>query len=129
MLSKALFMHVWNGQGKPITGSIPKDRLDFSVGKQESMWFTIGSYLVCLVHLLLFAFNPQEQQINLHLLNMAMLGSHMYTNIGGCLLPLAKDTNLMPSLLALVEQDTEVLLGKALVLVTLLCKHIRKWLS
>lgn len=118
-----------------------------AAGKQESMRLTAGSCLVRLAR-----FNPpsiqsvieklsfkdlasalvkgslREQQISLNLLNMAMLGSHIFTNIGRYLIPLAEDKNLIPSLLALVEQGNGVLKGKALVFVALLCKHGRRWL-
>ncbi|KAE9599014.1 hypothetical protein Lal_00043944 [Lupinus albus] len=60
---------------------------------------------------------------------MAMLGSHMFTNIGRHLLPLTEDKNLTQSLLVFVEQGSDILKGKALVLVALLCKHGRRWLS
>ncbi|CAL0301211.1 unnamed protein product [Lupinus luteus] len=117
-------------------------------GKQESMRLTAGSCLVRLVRFnppsiqsvmeklsfkdlasALVKGSPREQQISLNLLNMAMLGSHMFTNMGRYLLPLAEDKNLIPSLLSFVEQGSEVLKGKALVLVALLCKHGRRWLS
>jgi serine/threonine-protein kinase ULK4 len=52
---------------------------------------------------------------------MAMLGSHMFTNVGRYLIQHAEDKNLIPSLLALVEQGSEVLKGKAFVFVALLC--------
>ncbi|KAL2341176.1 hypothetical protein Fmac_009116 [Flemingia macrophylla] len=117
-----------------------------AAGKQESMRLTAGSCLVRLVRFnspsiqsvieklsfkdlasALFKGSPRDQQISLNLLNMAILGN-TFTNIGRYLLPLAEDKNLIPSLLALVEQGTEVLRGKALVLVALLCKHGRRWL-
>ena len=118
-----------------------------AAGKQESMRLTAGSCLVRLV-----CFNPhsipsvieklsfkdmasalvkgslREQQISLNLLNTAMIGSHMFTNIGKYLLPLAEDKNLVPGLLSLIEQGSEVLKGKALVFVALLCKNGRRWL-
>ncbi|KAK7303170.1 hypothetical protein RJT34_14072 [Clitoria ternatea] len=118
-----------------------------AAGKQESMRLTAGSCLVRLVRFnppsiqlvieklsfkdlasALVKGSPREQQISLNLLNMAMLGSHMFTNIGRYLLPLAEDKNLIPSLMALVEQGSEVLKGKALALVALLSKHGRRWL-
>ncbi|GKU85564.1 hypothetical protein SLEP1_g221 [Rubroshorea leprosula] len=116
-------------------------------GKQESMRLCAGSCLVRLVR-----FNPpsiqsvidklsfkdiasslvkgsaREQQISLNLLNMAMLGSHLFTNIGRYLLQLIEDKNLVPSLVALIEQGSEVLRGKALVFVALLCKNGKRWL-
>ncbi|KAL6191037.1 hypothetical protein ACLB2K_037430 [Fragaria x ananassa] len=123
-----------------------------ATGKLESMRLTAGSCLVRLVR-----FNPpsiqlvidilplkeiasaivkgslREQQISLNLLNMAMLGSHMFTNFGRNLLPLMEDKNIVPSLVSLIEQGSEVLKGKALVLVALLCKNSsskssRRWL-
>ncbi|XP_021808628.1 serine/threonine-protein kinase RUNKEL [Prunus avium] len=118
-----------------------------AAGKQESMRLTAGSCLVRLVR-----FNPpsiqsvieklslkeiasalvkgslREQQISLNLLNMAMLGSHMFTNIGRQLLPLMEDKNLVPGLVSLIDQGSEVLKGKALVFVALLCKNGRRWL-
>ncbi|XP_030508016.2 serine/threonine-protein kinase RUNKEL [Cannabis sativa] len=117
-----------------------------AVGKQESVRLTAGSCLVRLV-----CFSPQsiqsvveklsfkdmatalikgslrEQQIGLNLLNTAMNGSQMFTN-GRYLLPLAEDKNLVPGLLSLIEQGSEVLKGKALVFVALLCKNGRRWL-
>lgn len=119
-----------------------------AAGKQESMRLTAGSCLVRLV-----CFNPhsiqsvieklsfkdmasalvkgslREQQISLNLLNSAMIGSHMFTNIGRYLLPLAEDKNLNAGVLSLIEQGSEVLKGKALVFVALLCKNGRRWLS
>lgn len=123
-----------------------------AAGKQESMRLTAGSCLVRLVR-----FNPpsiqqvidilslkevasaivkgslREQQISLNILNMAMLGSHMFTNFGRYLLPLMEDKNIVPSLVSLIEQGSEVLKGKALVCVALLCKNSssknsRRWL-
>ncbi|CAI0627005.1 unnamed protein product [Linum tenue] len=117
-------------------------------GKQESMRMTAGSCLARLAR-----FNPssiqsvmeklsfkeaaasiikgnaREQQISLNLLNMAMLGSHLFTNIGRHLLPLVEDKNLVPSLVSLAEQGSEILKGKALVLIALLCKNGRRWLT
>jgi len=118
-----------------------------AAGKLESMRLTAGSCLVRLVRFnppsiqsvieklsfkdlasALVKGSPREQQISLNLLNMAMLGSHMLTNVGRYLIQLAEDKNLIPSLLAFVEQGSEVLKGKALVFVALLCKHGRRWL-
>ncbi|XP_015958754.1 serine/threonine-protein kinase RUNKEL isoform X2 [Arachis duranensis] len=118
-----------------------------AAGKQESMRLTAGSCLVRLVRFnppsiqlvaeklsfkdlasSLVKGSPREQQVSLNLLNMAMLGSHMLTNIGRYLIPLAEDKNLIPSLLSLVEQGSEILKGKALFFVALLCKHGRRWL-
>ncbi|XP_058775600.1 serine/threonine-protein kinase RUNKEL-like [Vicia villosa] len=118
-----------------------------AAGKQESMRLTAGSCLVRLVRFNLSSIqsvieklsfkdlasalvkgSPREQQISLNLLNLAMLGSHMLTNVGRYLIQLSEDKNLIPSLLSLVEQGSEVLKGKALVFVALLCKHGRRWL-
>ncbi|KAK2992667.1 hypothetical protein RJ640_014917 [Escallonia rubra] len=116
-------------------------------GKQESIRLTAGSCLVRLVRFsppsiqqvieklsfkdtasALVKGSPREQQICLNLLNMAMLGSHMFTNIGRYLLPMVEDKNLVPNLLSLIEQGSEVLRGKALVFVALLCKNGKRWL-
>lgn len=118
-----------------------------AAGKQESMRLTAGSCLVRLARFnppsihpvmeklsfkelasALIKGSPREQQISLNLLNMAMLGSHMFTNIGRNLLPLAEDKNLIPSLWALLEQGSEVIKGKSIIFVALLCKHGRRWL-
>ncbi|GAV63396.1 Pkinase domain-containing protein [Cephalotus follicularis] len=118
-----------------------------AAGKQDSMRLTAGSCLVRLVRFsppsiqsvteklsfkdmasALVKGSSREQQISLNLLNMAMLGSHMLTNIGRYLLPLAEDKNLLPGLVSLIEQGSEVLRGKALVFVALLCKNGRRWL-
>ncbi|CAK9145510.1 unnamed protein product [Ilex paraguariensis] len=116
-------------------------------GKQESMRCTAGS---CLVRLARFSppsiqqvieklsfkeiasslvkGGPREQQICLNLLNMAMLGSHMFTNIGRYLLPLVEDRNFVPHIVSLIEQGSEILRGKTLIFVALLCKSGRRWL-
>ncbi|OWM74151.1 hypothetical protein CDL15_Pgr008462 [Punica granatum] len=117
-------------------------------GKQESVRLTAGSCLVRLVRFSppsiqwvieklsfkditssLVKGSPREQQISLNLLNMAMLGSHTFTNIGRHLLQLMEEKNLVPCLISLIEQGTEVLKGKALLLVALLCKNGKRWLS
>ncbi|XP_024986645.1 serine/threonine-protein kinase RUNKEL [Cynara cardunculus var. scolymus] len=117
-------------------------------GKQESMRLTAGSCLVRLVRFnppsiqqvmekltfkeiaaALSKGNAREQQICLNLLNMAMLGSNLFTNIGRHLLPLVEDKNLVPTLVALIEHAGEVLRGKTLVFVTLLCKNRKRWLA
>ncbi|KAJ6319024.1 hypothetical protein OIU76_014379 [Salix suchowensis] len=119
-----------------------------AAGKQESIRLTAGS---CLVRLARFnppsiqsvmeklSFkdtvsalgkgSPREQQISLNILNMAMVGSHMLTNIGRHLSILAEDKNLVPSLVSLTEQGGEILRGKALLFIALLCKNGRRWLS
>ncbi|KAD2034903.1 hypothetical protein E3N88_41985 [Mikania micrantha] len=116
--------------------------------KQETMRLTAGS---CLVRLARFnpptiqqvmekltfketantisKGSPREQQICLNLLNMAMLGCNLFTNIGRHLLPLVEDKNLVPNLTSLIEHGGEVLRGKTLVFVTLLCKNRKRWLA
>ncbi|KAL3506782.1 hypothetical protein ACH5RR_032164 [Cinchona calisaya] len=113
-------------------------------GKQESMRLTAGS---CLVRLSRFnppsilrimeklSFkdttsslvkgSPREQQIRLNLLNMAILES---PNIEKYLLSVAEDKNLIPNLISLIEQGSEILKGKALIFVALLSKNGRRWL-
>ncbi|XP_011071492.1 serine/threonine-protein kinase RUNKEL [Sesamum indicum] len=117
-------------------------------GKQESMRLTAGSCLVRLVRFSppsiqqvieklplkdinssVFKGNQREQQICLNLLNMAMLGSHLLTNAGRHLLPLMEDKNLVSNLISLIEQGSEVLRGKALLFVALLCKNGKRCLS
>ncbi|CAN1149907.1 Serine/threonine-protein kinase RUNKEL [Linum perenne] len=117
-------------------------------GKQESMRLTAGSCLVRLAR-----FNPssiqsimekltfkeaaasitkgnaREQQISLNLLSMAILGNHTFTNLGRHLLQLAEDKNLVPSLVSIAEQGSEILKGKALIFIALLCKNGRRWLT
>ncbi|XP_065863550.1 serine/threonine-protein kinase RUNKEL [Euphorbia lathyris] len=118
-----------------------------ATGKQESMRLTAGSCLVRLARFnpptiqhaieklsfkeiacALVKGSPREQQISLNLLNMAMIGSHMFTSIGRHLLPLAEDKNLVPVLLSLTEQGSEILRGKTLLFMALLCKNGRRWL-
>ncbi|KAJ0979715.1 hypothetical protein J5N97_015189 [Dioscorea zingiberensis] len=116
-------------------------------GKQESTKLTAGS---CLVRLSRFSppsiqmvfeklsfkdtvsaiikGSPREQQISLNLLSMVMLNSHMITNMGRHLLSLAEEKHLVPGLISLIEQGSEVLRGKALIFVALLCKNSRRWL-
>ncbi|XP_077232512.1 kinase family with ARM repeat domain-containing protein [Tasmannia lanceolata] len=115
-----------------------------ATGKQESTRLTAGSCLVRLARFTpptiqsileklsfrdtmsaLIKGTPREQQISLNLLNMAMLGSHMFVNIGRQLL---EEKLLVPSLISLVEQGSEVLRGKSLISVALLCKSSRRWL-
>ncbi|KAL8462481.1 hypothetical protein ACS0TY_033492 [Phlomoides rotata] len=117
-------------------------------GKQETMRFTAGSCLVRLVrfnppsiqHVIekiplkdiassLFKGNQREQQICLNLLNMALLGTHTVTNLGRLLLPLMEDKNLVSNLVSLIEQGSEVLRGKTLLFVALLCKNGKRCLS
>ncbi|KAI3459310.1 hypothetical protein Pfo_015973 [Paulownia fortunei] len=117
-------------------------------GKQETMRLTAGSCLVRLVRFSppsiqqvieklplkditssLFKGNQREQQICLNLLNMAMLGSHLLTNVGRYLLPLMEDKNLVSNLMSLIEQGSEVLRGKTLLFVALLCKNGKRCLA
>nr|GMD06124.1 serine/threonine-protein kinase RUNKEL [Ipomoea batatas] len=116
-------------------------------GKQESMRLTAGSCLVRLVRFnpsciqraldklslkdissSLVKGSPREQQICLNLLNMSLFESHMPANIGRYLPPLLEDKNLVPHLISLIEQGGEILKGKALLFVALLCKNGRRWL-
>ncbi|KAL4592951.1 hypothetical protein LXL04_005959 [Taraxacum kok-saghyz] len=119
-----------------------------AAGKQETIRLTAGS---CLVRLVRFAppsiqqvmekltfkeiagaiskGNPKEQQICLNLLNMAVLGGNFFPNIGRHLLPLVEDKNLVPNLISLIEHGGEVLRGKTLLFVTLLCKNRKRWLG
>ncbi|CAK7332871.1 unnamed protein product [Dovyalis caffra] len=118
-----------------------------AAGKQESIRLTAGSCLVRLARFnppsiqsvmeklsfkdtasALVKGSPREQQLSLNLLNMAMLGSHVLTNIGRHLSNLGEDKNLVPSLVSLSEQGTEILRGKALLFIALLCKNGRRWL-
>ncbi|KAK8988168.1 hypothetical protein V6N11_065765 [Hibiscus sabdariffa] len=118
-----------------------------AAGKQESMRLTAGSCLVRLVRFnphitqsvtdklslkdiasALVKGSPREQQLSLNLLNVVMLGSHSFSNIGRYLQQLAEDKNLVPNLVSLIEQGSEVLRGKALVSVALLCKNGKRWL-
>ncbi|EPS71184.1 hypothetical protein M569_03574, partial [Genlisea aurea] len=117
-------------------------------GKQDSIRLTAGS---CLVRLLRFSptsiqhavdkvpikdiagsllkGNPREQQICLNFLNMAVLGNHSSTNFGRSLNPVMDDKNLASNLLSLIEQGSEVLRGKALLFVAVLCKSGKRCLS
>lgn len=119
-----------------------------AIGKQENMRLTAGSCLVRLAR-----FNPpiiqavieklsfkdivpclakgssREQQISLNLMTMALLESHIFTNIARYLTPLVDDKNIVPSLLSHIEQGSEVLRGKALVFISMLCKNGRRWLQ
>ncbi|XP_052312495.1 serine/threonine-protein kinase RUNKEL isoform X2 [Populus trichocarpa] len=118
-----------------------------AVGKQESIRLTAGSCLVRLTRFnppsiqsvmeklsfkdtatTLVKGSPREQQISLNLLNMAMLGIHMFTNIGRHLSNLAEDKNLVPSLVSLTEQGSDILRGKTLLFIAHLCKNARRCL-
>ncbi|XP_051152615.1 serine/threonine-protein kinase RUNKEL [Andrographis paniculata] len=117
-------------------------------GKQESMRLTAGSCLArlvrfnqtCIQHVIeklplkeitssLFKGNQREQQICLNLLNMALLGSNSLANVGRYIVTLIEDKNLVSNLLSLIEQGSEVLRGKALLFVALLCKNGKRCLS
>ncbi|XP_009603717.1 serine/threonine-protein kinase RUNKEL [Nicotiana tomentosiformis] len=116
-------------------------------GKQDSMRLTAGSCLARLVRFnpssiqrvieklsfkdmasSLVKRNPREQQICLNILNMTLLESHMLPNVGRYLLTLVEDKNLVPNLVTLIEQGSEVLKGKTLIFVALLCTNGKRWL-
>ncbi|XP_075086863.1 serine/threonine-protein kinase RUNKEL-like [Nicotiana tabacum] len=116
-------------------------------GKQDSMRLTAGSCLARLVRFnpssiqrvieklsfkdmasSLVKRNPREQQICLNILNMTLLESHMLPNVGRYLLTLVEDKNLVPNLVTLIEQGSEVLKGKTLIFVALLCMNGKRWL-
>ncbi|XP_020087263.1 serine/threonine-protein kinase RUNKEL isoform X2 [Ananas comosus] len=118
-----------------------------ATGKQESTRLIAGSCLVRLarfspscIHLMfeklpvkdissaLTKGNQREQQICLNLLNLAFLNSHAITNISRLMQSLAEEKLLVPGLLSLIDQGSEVLRGKALILIALLCKNSRRWL-
>ncbi|KAE8725898.1 pentatricopeptide repeat-containing protein [Hibiscus syriacus] len=120
-----------------------------ALGKQESMRLTAGSCLVRLARLgpqtrsiqsimdklslkdvasTLIKGSLRKQQISLNLLNLSMLGSHLFSNIGRYLLPSVEERNLVPSLVSFIEQGSEVLRGKTLVFVALICKNGERWL-
>ncbi|KAI4370775.1 hypothetical protein MLD38_019085 [Melastoma candidum] len=116
-------------------------------GKPESMRLTAGSCLVRLVRFSpasiqqvmskisfkdfassLVKGSPREQQICVNLLIMSTLKSHATTNTGRQLLSSTEEKTLASCLVSLIEQGSEVLRGKALVLVALICKSSKKWL-
>lgn len=118
-----------------------------ATGKQESTRLIAGSCLVRLARFhpssIQFVFekllvkdtasaiikgSPREQQISLNLLNMAILNSHAITNISRHLASLVEEKFFVPGLLSIIEQGTELLRGKALIFVALLCKSSRRWL-
>lgn len=117
-------------------------------GKQESMRLTAGSCLVrlarfnpsCIQQVIeklplkeitssLFKGNQREQQICLNLLNMALHGNHLATSVGRFVLLLMEDRNLVSNLLSLIEQGSEIMKGKSLLFVALLCKNGKKCLA
>ncbi|XP_008796195.1 serine/threonine-protein kinase RUNKEL [Phoenix dactylifera] len=118
-----------------------------ATGKQESTRLIAGSCLVRLARFspqciqlvferlsfkdtasALIKGNPREQQISLNLLNMSILSSHSLTNMGRHLLSLMEEKHLVPGLVSLIEQGSEILRGKALIFGALLCKNSRRWL-
>ncbi|KAF7022240.1 hypothetical protein CFC21_035047 [Triticum aestivum] len=72
--------------------------------------------------------NPREQQISLNLLNSALGNSHIIPNMSRYILSLTEEKQLVPGLISLIEQGTDILRGKALLFVALLCKNSRRWL-
>uniref|UniRef100_A0ACD5W078 Uncharacterized protein n=1 Tax=Avena sativa TaxID=4498 RepID=A0ACD5W078_AVESA len=72
--------------------------------------------------------NPREQHISLNLLNSALVNSHIIPNMNRYIMSLTEEKQLVPGLISLVEQGTDVLRGKALLFVALLCKNSRRWL-
>ncbi|KAJ1283149.1 hypothetical protein BS78_03G106800 [Paspalum vaginatum] len=118
-----------------------------ATGKQESTRLIAGSCLARLsrfspscIHLILekISFkdiastlikgNPREQQISLNILNSALVNSHTVTNMNRYILSLSDEKQLVPGLISLIEQGTDILRGKALLFVALLCKNSRRWL-
>ncbi|ONM31074.1 Serine/threonine-protein kinase RUNKEL [Zea mays] len=118
-----------------------------ATGKQESTRLIAGSCLARLsrfspscIHLILekISFrdiastlikgNGREQQINLNILNSALVNSHTVTSMNRYILSLSDDKQLVPGLISLIEQGTDVLRGKAFLFVALLCKNSRRWL-
>ncbi|KAK3159970.1 hypothetical protein QOZ80_1BG0053560 [Eleusine coracana subsp. coracana] len=118
-----------------------------ATGKQESTRFIAGSCLSRLarfspscIHLILekLSFkdiactlikgNPREQQTSLNILNSSLVNSQTVTNMNRYVLSLSDDKQLVPGLISLIEQGTDVLRGKALLFVALLCKNSRRWL-
>ncbi|MCO5588972.1 hypothetical protein L7F22_042936 [Adiantum nelumboides] len=115
--------------------------------KQESVRLSAGS---CLVRLLRFSSsaislvldklilkdlamgltkgNPREQQVNINLLNMCLMGNAS-SSINKQLASLLEEKTLISALLSMLEQSTEVLRGKSSVCAALLCKVNRRWLA
>jgi serine/threonine-protein kinase ULK4 len=115
--------------------------------KQESTRFIAGSCLSRLarfspscIHLILekLSFkdiactlikgNPREQQTSLNILNSALVNCHTVTNMNRYVISLSDDKQLVPGLISLIEQGNDVLRGKSLLFVALLCKNSRRWL-
>ncbi|XP_078440235.1 kinase family with ARM repeat domain-containing protein [Wolffia australiana] len=120
-----------------------------AIGKQESTKISAGS---CLVRL--GRFNPQslpmifekisikelastitkgtpkEQQTCLNLLNTGLLCcQQQLPNMNRLLVALSEEKLLVPGLVSLVEQGTEILRGKSLIFIALLCKISLRWLA
>jgi serine/threonine-protein kinase ULK4 len=72
--------------------------------------------------------SPREQQISLNLLNSALVNSNIIPNMNRYILSLTEEKQLVPGLISLVEQGTDVLRGKTLLFIALLCKNSRRWL-
>ncbi|CAM0880684.1 unnamed protein product [Alopecurus aequalis] len=72
--------------------------------------------------------NTREQQISLNLLNSALVNSNIIPNMNRYILSITEEKQLVPALISLVEQGTDVLRGKTLLFVALLCKNSRRWL-
>lgn len=116
-------------------------------GKQENLRCAAGSCLVRLVRFTpttipivlerltfkdlvsgLAKGTAREQQVNINLLNMALVGSSVINNMGKYLMALLEERALVPSIVGMIEQGPEVLRGKAFVCAALLCKINRRWL-
>ncbi|XBI94420.1 hypothetical protein VPH35_031058 [Triticum aestivum] len=76
----------------------------------------------------LFKGNPREQQISLNLLNSALVNSHTIPNMNRYIQLLTEEKHLVPGLISLIEQGSDILHGKTLLFVALLCKNSRRWL-
>ncbi|XBJ04181.1 hypothetical protein VPH35_023164 [Triticum aestivum] len=76
----------------------------------------------------LFKGNPREQQISLNLLNSALVNSHTIPNMNRYIQSLTEEKQLVPGLISLIEQGSDILRGKTLLFVALLCKNSRRWL-
>ncbi|KAI0511858.1 hypothetical protein KFK09_012492 [Dendrobium nobile] len=118
-----------------------------ATNKQESTRLIAGSCLVRLAHFspstiqLIFerlsikdtassvvkGSQPREKQICLNLLNMAILSNNLLSGILRHLSTLMDE--LVPGLILLIEQGNEVLRGKTLIFVALLCKSSRRWFA
>ncbi|BAD81407.1 putative FUSED serine/threonine kinase [Oryza sativa Japonica Group] len=118
-----------------------------ATGKQENTRLIAGSCLARLarfssscIHLILerLAFkdiactlikgNSREQQISLNLLNSALVNSQIIPTMNRYIQSLTEEKQLVPGLISLIEQGTDVLRGKTLLFVALLCKNSRRWL-